>query len=537
MKRTFILLLFILLTGQIEAQNISGGLFSIVQFYQDDSLTNFRAPEGKWRSMHFLDIKYSSQNWEAGIQMESYLPGALLGYNPELKGHHLSSYYLRFQKNNWDVTAGYFFDQFGSGLLFRTWEDRLLGINNSVAGVRVKYHFDKGPSLTAFAGNPRVGIKLSESTLMGVNAEMSLQDLGNKFPDIHLGAGVVSRIQKPETSRVPGSVELYSGRISASMGRFDMGFEYVYKTSDALYSNGVLQDLVLFDGDAYLFNIGYSRPGLGTNLSLRRAENIQLYAQRNLEGNLYNTGIVNYVPALSKIHDYFLANIYVYTAQTGISMNEQKVGEIGFQWDTYIKLKRKTFLGGKYGTRIAFNWSRWHGLDAQFNPLLGNYTRSFARPGELYFQDINVEIKKKINKKIKGALVLIKQDYNQYRIEGHEGMVRDFIAVTDWTYRLPHYSSVRMEVEHLFTEQDLKNWAAAGIEYTHRGKLGFFATDMYNYGSTKIHYYNLGVVYNDGSNRLSMSYARQRGGLICVGGVCRYVPPNKGIQINLSLRF
>ncbi len=537
MKRTLLTFFLFAFTLEFFGQNISGGLLSTVQFYQDDSLTHFQAPEGKWRSMHFFDVKYNGEFWEAGVQFESYLPSALIGYNPELKGHHFTNYYIRFQKNNWDVTAGYIYDQFGSGMLFRTWEDRLLGINNALAGARVKYTFSKGPSFTFISGNPRVGIRLSESNITGIYSQFNLKDFFENLPGIHFHGGVISRIQKPENDKVPESVELYSVGLSTSLKNFNIGFEYTYKSSDALYANGVLLDRVLFDGDAYLVKAGYFRRGFGTNLTLRRAENIQLYAQRDLEGNLYNIGLVNYVPALTKLHDYSLANIYVYTSQTGISLNENKVGEIGFQWDTYFKLKRKTWYGGKYGTRVAINWSRWHGLKAQFNPVLGNYTRPFAEPGELYFQDVNIEVKRKINKKIKSAFTLIKQDYNQLRIEGHGSMVHDLIAIADGSYRLPHFSSLRLEVQHLWTRQDKKNWLAAGFEYNHHGRWGIFLTDMYNYGDTKIHYYNVGFAYTDKGNRLGISYARQRGGLICVGGVCRYVPPNKGLQMNLSVKF
>jgi len=62
---------------------------------------------------------------------------------------------------------------------------------------------------------------------------------------------------------------------------------------------------------------------------------------------------------------------------------------------------------------------------------------------------------------------------------------------------------------------------------------------MYNYGNDdkKVHYFNVGTTYTKSSTRMSLSYGRQRGGLLCVGGVCRYVPPSKGITATLSLTF
>jgi len=53
----------------------------------------------------------------------------------------------------------------------------------------------------------------------------------------------------------------------------------------------------------------------------------------------------------------------------------------------------------------------------------------------------------------------------------------------------------------------------------------------------KVHYFNLGTTYAKSSSRLSLSYGRQRGGLLCVGGVCRYVPPSKGVTLSFSTSF
>ncbi|WGU71571.1 DUF6029 family protein [Capnocytophaga canimorsus] len=38
------------------------------------------------------------------------------------------------------MTAGHFYEQFGSGLALRLWEDRALGINNALFGGRIKWN-------------------------------------------------------------------------------------------------------------------------------------------------------------------------------------------------------------------------------------------------------------------------------------------------------------------------------------------------------------------------------------------------------------
>ena len=72
---------------------------------------------------------------------------------------------------------------------------------------------------------------------------------------------------------------------------------------------------------------------------------------------------------------------------------------------------------------------------------------------------------------------------------------------------------------------------------------------MYNYGFDEnvpiinevdlfpIHFYNFGTAYKKGSTRIALNYGRQRGGLVCAGGVCRYVSPSTGLGLQISTTF
>ncbi|MFZ4772240.1 MAG: DUF6029 family protein, partial [Ferruginibacter sp.] len=67
--------------------------------------------------------------------------------------------------------------------------------------------------------------------------------------------------------------------------------------------------------------------------------------------------------------------------------------------------------------------------------------------------------------------------------------------------------------------------------------LSFYASNLSNYQSKKINYFNVGSAYNHNSLRLSLGYAKQRGGLVCVGGVCRFVPTYLGFTGTLAYNF
>ena len=529
----------------LQAQNfghLSGGYESYMQYYQNDGPTNFTAPDDAFRTMHYLNTAYNYKQFSFGLQYESYLPQAFLGYSPDLKGNGLATYFVKYQKDNLSVTAGYFYEQFGSGLVFRVWEDRQLGINNAIKRIKIKYNFNDLVEITALTGNQRIGFRVSESTIYGANADFNLNKIiQSDKVQLKSGFSYVARYQETPSQNedLKPVVGNYSSRFNLTAGNFYTDFEYVYKNSDARASNNVLLDQVLFDGNAWLLNTGYSQRGFGINATFRRLENIQMYSERLLEGNLYNTGVMNFVPGLTKQHDFSLANIYVYQAQPGISFGEEKVGEIGGQVDMFVTFKRKTALGGRYGTKVALNFSRWHGLNARFDHAKQIYRADFFKLGEMYFQDINMEIRKKWTKNLKTVFSLIDVKYNKPKLEFEGEFVHADIVVADFEFKLAGKRSARVELQHLNTKDDMKSWVAGLFEYNFNHHFNVYAGDMYNYGNDdkKIHYFNVGTTYTKSSTRLSLSYGRQRGGLLCVGGVCRYVPSSKGVTASISLTF
>jgi hypothetical protein len=65
--------------------------------------------------------------------------------------------------------------------------------------------------------------------------------------------------------------------------------------------------------------------------------------------------------------------------------------------------------------------------------------------------------------------------------------------------------------------------------------------DQYNYGNPdsklQLHYYTGGIGFIKDSNRISITYGKQRAGVFCVGGVCRNVPASNGVAISITSTF
>mgnify|MGYP006396100405 CR=1 FL=1 len=547
MKKILFLLLLCSSVG-LWAQdrgNFYGGLESNSQWLLDDDDLNFVAPEDQFRSNNYFQLNYNLGKFTAGVQYENYLPSALLGYSPDLDGgNEIATYYLQFTDEALDVTAGYFYEQFGNGLMFRTWEDRQLGVNNSLRGLRVKFDATDYLTFKGVYGNQRNAMEISDGVVQGLDGEI---DLGTAFKmgdlDLRAGASYVARYQSTGVNdTIPSTVNSYGGRLSFSAGNFYGGIEGSVKDPDVIANEGELISNRTYDGSAVQLDLGYAQKGLGINGIFRRLENWSFYSDRTAEGNIYLQQLIHYVPALTKQQDYLLTNIYVYNSQPRLltTDNERRAGEVGTQWDLYYSFPKYSFLG-KYRTKIAANFSYWGGLDAEFNDDL-SYEAEFIGSGDRYFRDFNFEIKNRWNKSWSTVAtfqnVIIDKGVSLGGPLGVQGDIRATVAVAEATYRMDKGRSFRFVAQHLWTEQDRENWAAGVIEYSFSSRLSAFIADSYNYGGEgKIHYYNIGGAYSKGRTRFSMNYGRQRGGLICIGGVCRFVPESNGLNVNLVVTF
>lgn len=549
MKKIFFQLFLVCAFGIIKAQEngyFYGGLESNSQWLQTDKGINFLAPEDQFRANNYVLFNYNLGKFTAGAQFESYLPSTLLGYSSIYDGQNgIATYYFNYKDKSIDVTGGFFYEQFGSGLILRSWEDRQLGINNAFKGVNLKFDATDYLRLKAVFGKQRNGFEESLGTMQGIDADLNLsQALNMDGIDIQMGLSYVARHQDTNGNEaLPSTVGAYGGRLDFIYKDFYAGVEAIIKDSDAIANEGQLSSNKLYDGTALQVNAGYAKKGLGINATFRRLENFSFFSDRLAEGNIFNQQVLNYVPALTKQQDYLLTNIYVYNAQPRLIIEsyDQRAGEVGAQIDLFYSFKKGTALGGKYGTKLAANFSYWGGLDADYNIENRWYKAKFIGNGHQLYRDFNFEVKKRWSKKWSSVLTYQNIIIDKGVVEGGPLGNKTFnsnIGVLEATRRFEKGKSLRIVGQHLWTEDDRKNWAAGVLEYNFSTRLGLYVADSWNYGGDdKIHYYSIGGSYSKGNTRLGINYGRQRGGLICIGGVCRFVPENTGLSANLTVAF
>jgi len=540
----FLIALLVLFKANSQKNWLSGNFTSFSQYYVDDKRTGNFSKEDRFRSNNYLKLDANFNKFTFGVQIEGYAPQPILSFSPSFdKQIDVATYFVKYQSKQLDLTAGYFYEQFGSGLIFRSWEDQQLGLNNALRGGKIIYKPHSYLKIIGLYGKHRVGFDVSNGEIYGVDTEFNFTEALNiENTTLNLGFSILNRSQKVENTpaNFKKNTYAYSGRVSISKNDFYSAIEYVLKDADALFEFGTLNTEALSKGNALLINSSYSKKGFGVNASFRRLENMSFYSDREVDGNIDNEQLVNYLPSLTKQHDYGLASIYVYQTQSRLSYNPfRKAGEIGSQIDVFYRLKKGTLLGGKYGTKLALNFSTWYGLDAEFDNENRVFDAKFLSFGKKYYTDFNIEIRKKWSKKWSSIFTYINLFYNKKYIEERSGKVNASIVIAETTYKTLPTKSIKIEVQHLWTNDDRKNWMAGTLELNLSSKISFFVTDLYNYENDiiKTHFYNFGGSYTKNSTRIAINYGRQRGGLVCIGGVCRIVPESTGLGLSINTSF
>ena len=510
---------------------LSGSFETNTNYYKEDGKTSAVVPDGKSGSNNYLKLDYYNDNFSAGLQLEAYAP-VLVGYPSDLKGAALTNYYVKWADDDFSVTAGSFYEQFGSGLLFRSWEDRALGLNNAIMGARVTYSYKDIVAVKALWGMPRFGMKFSQTQVKGADASFAVSNLAG-WQNIYwaLEGSVLDRYEALDDKRVldgcsPNTVG-WSARTNLETNGFYLKAEYVDAGQKYYYNTSYSGEGQMYHrkrGNAQLIETGYNGHGLGVNMSLRRLEwmDSKVLTESNSTVNM-----LNYVPAMCTQYTYMLATLHPYGARTGeISSRFTNSGEIGGQLDVFYNFRRGTVLGGKRGMRVHANFSTYHTIAQE-----GTF-----KAGNMLFRDLSVDIERQWTKKFKSTLLWSMQEYSpKYGANKTTWLSNIFVA--DMLYKFSSSFSTRLELQYLVTQEDNKDWMAALVEVSFAPHWSIYASDMYNHGMTKVHYYNGGVSYTKSRTRVALNYGRFREGLLCSGGICRQIPAYTGANLSVMMSF
>lgn len=573
-KKLFFLATFLIISlttinplyAQIKVGNgvISGDFALNGMFYQPDSLIGAEKVDSKVRANSWLNLQYTNSGFTVGARYEFYsfplIDFEKIGY----KGQGITNYFVDYKNDFIQVTAGTFYEQFGQGFTLRSYEDRLLGIDNSLLGMRVKATPYKGIYLKGVWGIERKNFDFNYAErndyIRGLDAEIALADMipaiANSGVTATIGGSFVSKFEKslndiyfsvfpngdtiPVTvnaDKIPQNVATWAGRINLGYKGFRFEAEYANKANDPNNSNNYIYK----NGEALFMSATYSMKGLGVAASFIRSDNMDFRSQRGISTNSLLS--INYIPAINRQYSYQLLSDYAYACLPN--------GQIGFQAQVNYLVPKKTKIGGKYGTDITLSYCRFHDIDrvidaaAEANGTMQGtegYTSSFFKFGEeLLYQDAGIEISRKFDKRWKLVLAYNYINYNLELLQGHGELVKAHHAGFDLTCKLNKKHALRLESQFLFTKQDNGNYVFALLEYSISPRWFFSIGDQWNYGNPnpdmRLHYYNVAASFVYGTTRVSLNFGKVKEGMLCIGGVCRAVPASYGLGLSITTTF
>jgi hypothetical protein len=535
----FVLIYLIYPSNKLKAQGLNAGEihgnFQLdAQYYNPDSAIGALPVPEKFLMNSFTNLIYTNGDFSAGVRFESYL-NTMLGFDPRYVGNGFPYRYASFNRDNFSITVGNYYEQFGSGLIFRSYEERGLGFDNAMDGIRVKYTLLKGIHLKGIVGKQRYYFAQGPGIVRGFDGEVAINELIPSFQEkktkVYFGGSFVSKYQVDQDPIyvLPENVGAWAGRLKVNHGGWSIYSEYANKINDPSSVN----NYVYKKGGGLFLNTSYSQKGFGINLSGKVIDNMNFRSDRTAQNNDL---LINYLPALTRQHTYNLAaTIYPYATQPN--------GEMAYQGDITYTIKKDSKLGGKYGTTVLVNYSAANGLDTTKVASGLGYKANYTKLGAVYYKDFNVEIQKKVSKPLKFTLFYANFVYNKDVAQGkvNEGIVYANIEVLEFTYKFNDKHALRMEFQGLQTKQDHGDWATIVAEYTISPHWFFSTVNQYNYGNhikAERLLYPIGQIgFIKNSTRVTLGYGRQRAGIFCIGGICRVVPASNGATISISSSF
>ncbi|MEM1124900.1 MAG: DUF6029 family protein, partial [Bacteroidota bacterium] len=479
----------------------------------------------------WLNLNYNYSGFDVGVRFDLFNNSNLLNPQSSYTAEGIGRWYVKKKVDKFSLAGGYLYDQIGSGIIFRAYEERPLLIDNALFGVRVAYDLNEDWQIKALTGRQKQQFDTYSPVIKAFNIDGFVAGPENRW-SISPGFGLVNRTYDDETmQRVVSTVSTFSVTDSIapsfntyaftfyntlSVGNVNWYVEAAWKTEDVLFDpfatktnrdgSTVLGKLINETGSVYYTSLAFAGKGFGLTLEGKRTEN---FSFRTTPFVSLNRGMINFLPPMSRFNTYRLTSRYTPAIQ---ELGEQAVK---------VELRFRP----KKNVNIEFNLSNIMDLD---NQLL--YREAYTE----------IQLKKKRKWVLTGGLQF--QQYNQeiFETKPDVPIVQTFIPFVDFLYKIDRKKSIRFELQYMQTEQDFGSWLFGLVEYSIAPKWTFTISDMYNSApkrTDKIHYPRIDLFYTIKSNRFSVSYVKQVEGVVCSGGICRLEPAFSGFRFTAVSAF
>ena len=555
------------LMAQNNNARITGNLQSNGNFFiTDEKIGASGTPQydnQKFGAESWLVLNYSNWGFDMGIRFDMFNNSNLLNPTGSFTDEGIGRWYIHKEIYGFDLSAGYLYDQIGSGIIFRAYEERSLMIDNALKGVKVGYKINENWKIKAFTGRQKRQFDTYGSVIRGGALDGFIKPDSTKNFSLAPGIGVVGRTLDKETvNRAASEMKRYQRADSIqynsyamtayntlSAGNFTWFIEGAFKTKDVIFNefdhvvtrdtqpNGTIQTdtingiLVNTNGYMAYTSLTYAGAGLGITLEGKYTKNFRF---RTDPFQIGVQGQMNFLPPMARQNTFRLPARF--------SPNTQEIGEQGIQLDARYSLNKKMSVG--------INLSDIYLLDGKslYREIAPEFTYKYKRKWQLLvglqFLKYNISVYQFKDD------VVDRDDIIPWIKTGQEGYVDAFTPYAEWLYKFTPRKSLRLEAQYLMTDDEFGSWAFMLAEFGWAPHWLVYVSDMYKvphsnkeqYAPDKVkfdglHYPTIGIVYTYRANRFSLAYVKQVEGINCAGGICRYEPTFHGVRLQLSASF
>lgn len=531
---------------------ISGSLQTNANFFIRDSLIGAANTPQYDRQLYgaeaWLNLNYSNWGFDFGFRFDAFNNSNLLNPTDSYSDQGIGMWFIKKQVDKLGITAGYIYDQIGSGIIFRAFEERPLLIDNALIGLRLDYSLGENWKIKGFTGKQRQQFSSYRSIIKGLNLEGFITSQDESAWTLAPGLGIVNRTLDDQSMNSLVSVlntysadyvfipkyntYAFSAYNTLSKGAWSWYLEGAYKTPDAqndpFAETIIREDTIVGDrfiqksGTVFYSNLSYAGDRFGFSLEGKRTEN---FSWRTRPQEQANRGTLNFIPPMAR------SNTYRLTARYNAAT--QELGELSFQADLrYAPSKNLSF---------NVNVSNIQNLD-----------------NELLYREIYTEMTLKIKRNTTIIAGVQRQEYNQevFEVKPNVPLVRTITPFFEYQHKFTPRKLLRIEAQYMFMQEDpsvglgadFGSWAWLQAEYTLAPRWTFAAANMFNAmpgiaspienGKRKSLYYpRFDVFYTLKSNRFSLSYIKQVEGVVCTGGICRLEPAFSGFRFAVTSTF
>lgn len=530
-----------LCTSSVQAQEsllVFGGFQSNANVFLRDSLIGAAGiPQYDYQlfgAEAWLDLNASYAGFNAGIRFDLFNNSNLLNPLSSYTDQGIGRWFINKEIDKLDITVGYLYDQIGSGIIYRAFEERAQLLDNGLLGASVKYTMNPNWSAKVFTGKQRNLFTVYNSIVKGamLNGFYSPSDTakwsivpGIGFVNRTYGDEIVADLANISGGYLPVdqfkptfNTNAFTFYNTLNAGPISWYAEAAFKPKDVIYDPLAIRSLPKGEtsigkyretsGSVFYTSIGYAAHNLGVTLEAKRTDGFDFRAEHQLA---LNRGLISYIPPMARINTFRLTSYYFPATQF--------LNEMAYQFDI------KYGLGEHWN--FSFNYSDIRDLKFE----------------NKFYREYNGEVVYKANDIWQASIGLQRQevDVNLYFGKAAEPEVKTFTPYAELLYYFNERTSLRFETQYMHNKSDIGSWIYGLAELGVSPHWLFELSGMYNTfhpkDGKKIFYPTAGVVYNFGNNRLGLRYVKQIQGIVCSGGICRLEPAFSGFRASITSTF